>query len=832
MKRVIVIALTLIGVFLLCGNVHAVDPMVAAGSSSTVALKSDGTVWAWGYNGYGQLGDGTSTDRSMPSPIPQLSDLSAIAGGKNHTIALKSDGTVWAWGYNGYGQLGDGTKSTKTTPVKVETIDDVIAIAGGVSHTVALKSDGTVWAWGANGEGQLGDGTTTNRLTPTAVLQLSGILAIAAGDYHTVALKSDGTVWAWGYNRYGQLGNGTTDTKDVPTQVWSGLNGITAVTAGENYTIALKSNGTVWAWGYNRYGQLGNGTQKTSSVPIPVPGLSGFSGIAAGESHAVALKSDGTVWTWGYNGSGQLGDGAQTGYSLVPILVPGLSGLSGIAAGKNHTIALKSDGTVWAWGYNRNGQLGNGTADTKAVATQVIDVYDSSGFLNLGSSLLPTPLNTWYEDFDNDGYGNPQKSISTSSQPSGYTDDNTDCDDTDSTIHPGATEIAGDGIDQDCDGKDTALSTKWYLDSDGDGYGDPAVSMDLDSQPVGYVADNTDCDDSEPTIHPGATEISGDGIDQDCDGKDSSLSTKWYLDSDGDGYGDPAVSMDIDSQPVSYVADNTDCDDADPTVHPGATEIAGDGIDQDCDGNDNISSVEQIYLLSPIDNKTMGFGSTTGQVSFSFSKISGVSKYILHLKMNDILNKIEFPISVELIPPGSGNNNLWGVTTPATAGFSETFMGMFYNLSLDQATWDAMSLYSIKWGVEAYNDSGVIIGSTYELSVPAKYGNDLKFMASSAIAMTSPTPGQELSKSNSSPTFLWDTYQGVSTYTFILAHLGSFGFDTIVDKPGLTLNISPMDDSAWQSMPTGSWYWTVLGYDSFGALTPQDFTIFDFEVKD
>lgn len=343
---------------------------VAAGHYHTVALTSDGTVWAWGKHSQGQLGDGSiASNHETPVQAVGLSSVTTITAGAYHTVALRSDGTVWIWGWNSDGQLGDGTTSNRRTPMQVAGLSGITAIAGGFSHTVALKSNGTVWTWGDNSQGQLGDGTTTDRRTPVQVVGLSGVTAIAAGNDHTLARKSDGTLWAWGRNSAGQLGDGTITYRKTPVQV-VGLSSVTAVAAGFAHTIALKSNGTVWAWGDNFHGQLGDGTSTDRRTPVQAIGLSSITAIAAGTDFGLALKSDNTVWGWGENYDGQLGNGTTSYRQSTPGQMTGLSSITDIAAGFRHTAALKSDGTVWATGDNFEGQLGDGTRTDRLTPVQ------------------------------------------------------------------------------------------------------------------------------------------------------------------------------------------------------------------------------------------------------------------------------------------------------------------------------------------------------------------------------------------------------------------------------------------------------------------------------
>ncbi len=293
-----------------------------------------------------------------------------ISAKEDHTLILKSDGTLWSCGLNDYGQLGDGSLIDRSTPVQVTGLTGapVSSAAAGSYHSIALRSDGTVLAWGENGDGQLGDGNPSwaHGLGPVQAKGLTGITALAAGYWHSLALKNDGSVWAWGANGKGQLGNGTYDEQSVPMQV-SGLAGITAIAAGTEFTLALKSDGTVWAWGDDTYGQLGDnndGSVETyRNAPVPVSGLTGISAISAGYDHSLFLKNDGTVWTCGRNDTLQCGvpydNAVNNGHILVPVQVASLSGITAIAAGGWHNLVLKSDGAVWAWGSNYYRSLGS-----------------------------------------------------------------------------------------------------------------------------------------------------------------------------------------------------------------------------------------------------------------------------------------------------------------------------------------------------------------------------------------------------------------------------------------------------------------------------------------
>jgi alpha-tubulin suppressor-like RCC1 family protein len=346
---------------------------VYGGARTCMALLSDGTVWQWGYNIWGELGDGTMTERHTPvqvhgpNDIGFLNSITAIMGGEPYNFALKSDGTVWSWGWNSFGSLGDGSNTDSHVPVQVHGpnnnnfLNSIVALGGRGYHSLALESDGTVWAWGFNTHGQLGDGSTTHRNLPVQVGNLSSVAAVTGGYSFSMALKTDRTLWTWGGNSNGELGNGTNTSSYVPVQV-TGLSDVIQASSGWKHAVALKSDGTVWTWGQNSKGELGDAGTANRNLPYQVTSLSHVIAVSGGDCHTIALKADGTVWTWGCYGRTQVDANTIVDYvHPVPIQVPGLTHVVKLAARDYHNVAVKSDGTVWTWGWNVNGQLGNGT---------------------------------------------------------------------------------------------------------------------------------------------------------------------------------------------------------------------------------------------------------------------------------------------------------------------------------------------------------------------------------------------------------------------------------------------------------------------------------------
>jgi len=325
-----------------------------------------------------------------------------------------------AWGLNDFGQLGNGVTNTTgckcvTTPGAVSGLTNVIAASAGANHSLALKDDGTVWAWGHNSDAQLGDGTSTNRSTPVrvgvGVTGFSDIIAIDAGGRHNLALKSDGTVWAWGDNNSGQIGNGTLTDLVLVVQITSLSNNILAISAGTAHSMALSKTGQVYVWGQNDAGQLGNGTSSGYAVtPTLNTNISGVAQIQAAGFHNVALKTDGTVWAWGVNFAGQIGNGTAASISGCQCMpTPTQSSITGVIAIRSetggHTLARKKDGTIWAWGHNSSGQIGNGTTNTGIQSGVLTPVQSSVGSGNVifGTGLhhsllsvptIPTPAGT------------------------------------------------------------------------------------------------------------------------------------------------------------------------------------------------------------------------------------------------------------------------------------------------------------------------------------------------------------------------------------------------------------------------------------------------------
>ena len=351
------------------GNIYVTKEFVMEYYPDLIPSMLTPQLWTWGDNAIGRLGDGTTTNRSSPGTTAGGgTNWKQVACGVQHAAAVKTDGTLWAWGNNGSGQLGDGTTTNRSSPgTTAGGGTNWRQAACGNSHTAAIKTDGTLWTWGNNGNGQLGVGTTTSRSSPgTTAGGGTNWKQVSCGDGHTAAIKTDGTLWTWGNNGSGRLGDGTTINRSSPVTTVGGGTNWKQVAGGAIHTTAVKTDGTLWAWGNNGSGQLGTGNTVSRSSPgTTAGGGTNWKQVACGVQHAAAVKTDGTLWAWGNNGSGQLGDGTTTNRSSPGTTAGGGTNWKQVASGGAHTAAIKTDGTLWTWGNNFNGQLGVGTTTSR-----------------------------------------------------------------------------------------------------------------------------------------------------------------------------------------------------------------------------------------------------------------------------------------------------------------------------------------------------------------------------------------------------------------------------------------------------------------------------------
>ena len=422
------------------------DPMICAGQSHAMAVDREGNPWAWGYNSFGQLGNKSFEDAYNPILISSsLSNINYIAAGEYYSLAVTQDGSVWAWGANGEGQLGDGSTTTSYSPKRLDCPPEVKSVAAGQHHSLCLLYNGDVYSWGFNDNWELGRLEYDSYITPQKSHYLQGAQAIAAGESHSLALLNNGKVMAWGASTYGQVGWGGISARKWPVDVLN-LTKITKIASRKNHSLALKNDGTVWAWGQNTYGQLGVGSQdsyKTKSEQVL--GLTSITDIACGDYHSLAVQSNGTAWAWGRNYERQLGNDNPT-IRYTPVKIQGVTDAIAVAGGQYFSLILRADGSIVAFGRNTYGQLGIGSWDSSyhSVPETVLDTQDKSfsifsdidldGLDDVVFDNCPETYNPTQSDTDTDGAGDA-------------------CDNCLFTPNPGQEDENLDGIGDACPGK-------------------------------------------------------------------------------------------------------------------------------------------------------------------------------------------------------------------------------------------------------------------------------------------------------------------------------------------------------------------------------------------
>jgi alpha-tubulin suppressor-like RCC1 family protein len=340
---------------------------LATGWLHTLAATPDGLLYAWGEGASGQLGNGGTALKRVPTVVPTLTGVTAVAAGFAHTVAATWDGRVFTWGANNSFQLGDGGGGNRSTPFQIPGLSGVVSVAAGDLHSLALTSDGHVYAWGTGP--QIGLGVNA-ALVPTLITTLSNVVGIAAGGSHSLAVTSGGALYAWGSNGRSQLGDGGFSARNIP-QLIAGISNVAAVAAGGTHSLARVRGGAVYAWGDNSNGQLGLGDQVSRATPTLVPGLIAID-VVGGGAHSMAIRSDGALLAWGARSGGQLGDGTIGGVRTSPALVTGMTSNALVAAGGTHSGAVTLNGHVSTWGQNNSGQLGDGLTANRSTPFEVL----------------------------------------------------------------------------------------------------------------------------------------------------------------------------------------------------------------------------------------------------------------------------------------------------------------------------------------------------------------------------------------------------------------------------------------------------------------------------
>jgi alpha-tubulin suppressor-like RCC1 family protein len=356
---------------------------ISGASNHSVAIDKNGRAWAWGFNQFGQVGDNSVTQRNTPVSVQgAVKTFCQISGGQNHSLAIDKNGRAWGWGANSTGLLALGGIISAFTPVTITGATKTFcAISAADAFSTAIDKNGRAWGWGNNNHGQIGDNSIVSKVTPVSVLgTVKTFCKITAGGVvnsssFTLALDKYGRAWSWGRNDVGQLGNNATISQRTPVSVLGGVKTFCEISAGVNqpFALAIDKNGRAWAWGVNGNGQLGNNTVISQRTPVSVLGaVKTFCKVSVGGFHSLAIDKNGRLWAWGNNSNGQLGTNTSANSALTPVSVLGaIKTFCHIAGGNSQSIAIDKNGQAWGWGFNGSGQTGDGSATDRLTPVSV-----------------------------------------------------------------------------------------------------------------------------------------------------------------------------------------------------------------------------------------------------------------------------------------------------------------------------------------------------------------------------------------------------------------------------------------------------------------------------